>query len=322
MSPNTRGAILGLLGFGIFSIHDVIVKYLGATYSPFQILFFSVLFAFPMISFMLVRDSLAGTMRPHHPWWTALRTLSLLISGGCGFYAFSVLPLTQTYSILFAVPLVITLLAIPMLGEKVGLHRGGAVLIGLIGVLIVVRPGASEITSGHAAAFVTVFFSSLASVIVRRVGKEERNLVLLMFPMLASFVVMGALMPLDYKPMPLNDLIAIAALSVLGFVALNFMIIAYQTGEAAVVAPMQYSQMLWATLYGFLIFSETPEQHTLIGAAVIIASGLYIVFRESRKNVSDNTPVLRARSRVTTGTLPNRRSETENRDASDQGQSD
>lgn len=309
MSSNTRGAILGLLGFGIFSIHDVIVKFLGATYSPFQILFFSVMFAFPMISFMLVRDSLADTMRPHHPWWTALRTISLLISSGCGFYAFSVLPLTQTYSILFAVPLVITLLAIPLLGEKVRMHRGAAVLIGLAGVLIVVRPGASAFTTGHAAAFVAVFFSSLASVIVRRIGNQERNLVLLMFPMLASFLVMGALMPFDYKPMPLNHLVAVAVLSVLGFVALNFMIVAYKTGEAAVVAPMQYSQMLWATLFGFLVFSETPERHTLIGAAVIIASGLYIVFRESRKNVSENTPVLRARSRVTTGTIPNRPSE-------------
>lgn len=313
--------MLGLLGFGIFSIHDVIVKFLGATYSPFQILFFSVMFAFPLISFMLVRDSLAETMRPRHPWWTALRTVSLLISTGCGFYAFSVLPLTQTYSIMFAVPLVITLLAIPMLGEKVGLHRGGAVLTGLVGVLIVVRPGDADFTLGHSAAFVAVFFSSLASVIVRRVGRNERNLVLLMFPMLASFVVMGGLMPLDYRPMPLNDLVAVAALSALGFVALNFMIIAYQTGEAAVVAPMQYSQMLWATLYGFLIFNETPERPTLIGAAVIIASGLYIVFRESRKNVSENTPVLRARSRVTTGTLPNRRGDPDNRDASDDGQS-
>ncbi len=301
MGSNTRGALLGLLGFAIFATHDVIVKYLGATYSPQQILFFSVMFGFPLVSFMLVRDTSADTMRPRHPWWTVLRTVAIITSTICIFYAFSVLPLTQTYSILFTVPLMITLLSIPVLGERVGVHRGGAVLVGLIGVLIVVRPGASEFTLGHVAAFIGAFASSLASIIVRRIGRQERDLVLLLFPMLGSFLVMGGLMPLDYKPMPLSDLVAVAILSALGFVALNCMIGAYKAGEAVIVAPMQYSQILWATVYGMIFFDETPELRTLIGAVVIIASGVYIVLRENRKNISKNTPVLRTRSRIAAG---------------------
>ncbi|MEX3008023.1 DMT family transporter [Hoeflea sp. TYP-13] len=302
MGSNTKGALVGLLGFAIFATHDVIVKYLGATYSPYQILFFSVMFGFPLVSFMLVRDASADTMRPRHPWWTVIRTVSILVSSSCIFYAFSVLPLTQTYSILFTVPLIITLLSIPILGERVGLHRGGAVLVGLVGVLIVVRPGASEFTLGHVAAFVGAFGSALASIIVRRIGRHERDLVLLLFPMLGSFLVMGALMPFDYKPMPLSDLVAVAVLSVLGFVALNCMIGAYKAAEAAIVAPMQYSQILWATLFGLLFFNEVPEERTLVGAVIIIISGLYIVLRESRKDVSENTPVLRTRSRIAAGT--------------------
>lgn len=301
MSSNTKGALLGLLGFAIFATHDVIVKYLGATYSPYQILFFSVMFGFPLLSFMLVRDASADTMRPRHPWWTALRTVSIIVSSLCVFYAFSVLPLAQAYSILFSVPLIITLLSIPILGERVGLHRGGAVFVGLIGVLIVVQPGATEFTLGHAAALAGAFASSLASIVVRRIGRDERNLVLLLFPLLGSFLVMGGLMPLAYQPMPLDDLAAVAVLSLLGFIALNCMIRAYKAGEAVIVAPMQYSQILWATLYGALFFDEVPDNRTLIGAVVIIASGMYIVFRESRKNVSENTPVLRTRSRITAG---------------------
>ncbi len=302
MGSNTKGALLGLLGFAIFATHDVIVKYLGATYSPYQILFFSVLFGFPWLSFMLVGDTKPDTMRPHHPWWTALRTASIIISSVCVFYALSVLPLAQVYSILFTVPLIITLLSIPILGERVGVHRGGAVLVGLIGVLIVVQPGATEFTFGHLAALVGAFAASLNSIVVRRIGRDERDLVLLLFPLLGSFLVMGALMPYDYTPMPLPDLVAVAILSALSFAALNCMIGAYKAGEAAIVAPMQYSQILWAIAYGMLLFGEKPEQMTLVGSAVIISSGMYIVFRESRTNVSENQPVLRTRSRIAAGT--------------------
>ncbi len=301
MGSNTRGALLGLAGFAVFATHDVIVKYLGGTYSPFQIVFFSVIFGFPLVSIMLVRDASADTMRPRHPWWTALRTVSIIVSSICVFYAFSVLPLAQTYSILFSIPLIITLLSIPILGERVGIHRGGAVLVGFVGVLIAVRPGSSEFSLGHAAALVGAFASSLASIIVRRIGRNERALVLLLFPMLGSFLVMGSLLPFSYKPMPLHDLVAAAILSALSFIALNCMIGAYKTGEAVVVAPMQYSQILWATFYGILFFHETPELHTLVGAGVIIASGIYIVLRENRKDISVNTPVLRTRSRIAAG---------------------
>jgi drug/metabolite transporter (DMT)-like permease len=302
MNPNTKGALLAVLGFAIFATHDVIVKYLGATYSPHQILFFSVLFGFPWLSFMLVGDSREANLRPRHPWWTALRTASIVVSSLCVFYAFSILPLAQVYSILFTVPLIITLLAIPVLGERVGLHRGGAVVVGLIGVLIVVRPGAAEFTFGHLIASIGAFAAALNSIIVRRIGRDERDLVLLLFPLLGSFLAMGALMPLGYRPMPLHDLVAVAVLSGLGFVALNCMIGAYKSGEAAIVAPMQYSQIIWAMLYGMLIFNEKPERITLVGAAVIIASGIYVVFRESRKNVSENRPVLRTRNRIAGGT--------------------
>ena len=301
MGSNTKGALIGLAGFGLFATHDVIVKYLGAGYSPFQILFFSVLFGFPLISFMLVRDKSAATMRPRHPWWTLARTVSILVSSVCVFYAFSVLPLADTYAMLFTVPLLITLLAIPILGEKVGWHRGGAVLVGLIGIMIVVRPGATDFSSGHAAAFAGAFASAMAAIIVRRIGRAERNLVLLMFPMLGSFLVMGATMIPGYRPMPLEDLVAVAILSLLGFIALNIMIAAYKTAEAAVVAPMQYSQIVWASAFGVLFFDEIPDSQTLAGAAIVISSGIYIVWRESRADVSQHTPVLRSRSRIAAG---------------------
>ena len=154
MSPNAKGAIFALLAFAIFSTHDVIVKILGATYAPFQIVFYSVLLSFPLAFIMLMRDVNPGTLVPVHPWWLALRTVAVVATGVSAFYAFTVLPLAQTYAILFAAPLLITILAIPVLGEKVRLRRWLAVLVGLAGVMVVLRPGSTELSLGHVAALV------------------------------------------------------------------------------------------------------------------------------------------------------------------------
>ncbi len=304
MGPNAKGALLALLAFGIFSTHDVIVKTLGASYSPFQIVFFSVLFGFPLVTIMLIRDATPGHLRPVHPWWTLLRTTAALCTGVSAFYAFSTLPLAQVYAIIFAAPLLITILAIPILGEQVRIRRWAAVIVGLCGVLVVLRPGGTTFELGHLAALVAAFGSALASIIVRKIGQDERNVVLLLYPMLANFVVMGALLPLVYQPMPMLHLGGIAAMSILAFIASTLVIAAYKSGEAVVVAPMQYSQILWASVYGALFFDELPDLWTVVGAGIIIASGVYIVLREGGKNNSENTPVLQSRSRFETGTVP------------------
>ncbi|MEQ5869318.1 DMT family transporter [Sagittula sp. NFXS13] len=296
MSPNAKGAFFALTAFGIFATHDVVVKYLGGGYSPFQVIFFSSLMSFPLVSFMLMRDPMPGTLRPVHPWWTAIRTTAAVLNGMCAFYAFSVLPLAQTYAILFATPLLITLLSIPLLGEQVGWRRGLAVGVGLLGVMVVLRPGSTELSSGHLAAMGSAVFGATASIIVRKVGHAERSVTLLLYPMAANFVVVGILMIAVYKPMPIIDIGATSMISLLGFVAGLFLIAAYKSGEAAIVAPMQYSQILWASAYGFFLFDETIDTYTIIGAGIIIASGIYIVARESTKGDSQ-TPVLRTRSR-------------------------
>ncbi len=295
---------MALMAFAIYSTHDVFVKFLGSHYSSVQIIFFSVLFGFPLVAMMLIGDRNDDNLRPRHPWWTLLRTVSALITGVSAFYAFSVLPLAQTYAILFATPLLITLLAIPILGEKVGIRRGLAIVVGLAGVMIVLRPSGANLGLGHAAALTAAVCSSLASVIVRKIGKDERSVVLLLFPMIANFVVLGCALPLVYKPMPIEHLGMIGVIAAFGFVASLFIIGAYKNAEAVIVAPMQYSQMIWAIIFGFLIFKEIPDQITLIGAGIIMASGLYIVLRESRAKVSKNSPVLESRTRHETGTMP------------------
>ncbi len=268
---NLKGAGYAVLAFALYATHDVFIKILGETFAPFQIVFFSTLLSFPLITLMLMRDRTSGTLIPVHPYWTALRTVVSVVIAGSAFYAFSSLPLAEVYAILFAAPMLITILSIPILGERVGIHRWAAIIVGLIGVLIVLRPGASELNLGHAAALTASVGSSLVAVIIRKIGRDERSAVLLLYPMMA------------------NALLIIAA---------------YKSADAAIVAPMQYSQLLWAALFGFFLFAEFPDLWTWVGAAIIIASGLYIVLRESLLGESSSAPVLNTRSHPDTGIRP------------------
>jgi drug/metabolite transporter (DMT)-like permease len=302
MAQNGRGALLALAAFGIYATHDALVKLLGANYMAFQLIFFSVLFSFPMATLMMIRDSQPDTLRPRHPWWMALRTGASVVTALSAFYAFSVLPLAQVYAIVFAQPLLITVLAIPVLGETVRLRRGLAVAAGLMGVLVVLRPGGTDLGFGHAAALLAAVTGAVASIVVRKIGQDERPVVLLLYPMMANLAVMACALPFVYRPMLPEHLGLMALLSVLGWIGGVVIIAAYKAGEAVIVAPMQYSQILWATVYGYVFFNETVDGTTAVGTGIIIASGLYIVLREGR--ASENKPVLNTKLRPDTGTAP------------------
>lgn len=301
---NLKAVAFALTSFGVFATHDALIKFLGADYIAFQILFFSVLFGFPLATLMLMRDPAPGTLRPVHPWWVAARTGASVFAGGSAFYAFSVLPLAQVYAFIFASPLLVTVLSIPILGERVGIHRWIAVVLGLTGVLIVLRPGAEAISLGHLAGIAAACGSAVTAVITRKIGNEERSAVLMLYPMVANCVLMGVALPFVYRPMPVEHLGLLAILSALGFAGGLFMIAAYRRGDAAIVAPMHYSQIVWAAVYGALIFNEYPDTYTWVGVAVIISAGVYVVLRETLGGTSRVRPVVETRSRPQTPSAP------------------
>lgn len=288
-----RGVVAALFAFAIFAGHDVVVKFLGGIYSPIQIIFFSVLFGFPTVIIALLQDQKDQNLRPRHPWWNLLRTGAIVITATCVFYAFGNLPLTQTYAILFATPLFITLLSVPILGEKVRMRRWMAVLVGLIGVLVALEPGETELELGHLAALTGAFGSAIAAIVVRKIGSEERSVVLMLYPMVANFLFMGIALPFVYVPMPIEHLGATALIAVIASAGTYLIIFAYRNTEAVLVAPTQYSQIIWATLFGFFLFGERPSINVAIGAAIIISSGIYVLFRESRSDTSPQRPVLK-----------------------------
>lgn len=298
VAAGNNSPIIGLafaaVSFGIFSTHDVFVKILGADFSVFQIIFFSALFSFVPMTVVMSADRAVDNFRPHNIPLIALRSILNIVGMASAFYAFTVLPMTEVYAIIFATPLLITVLAVPILGETIRLPRGLAVVTGLIGVIIVLRPGVAELTLGHVAALTTAITGAFSALIVRKLGNSERTAVLVLYPMIASIIVTGALLPATYIPFDLASLGLAAVIGIFAITAQFMIVIAYRAAPAAVVAPMQYSQIIWATFYGWILFNELPDKWVIIGTSVIVASGLFIVWRETRINISNNRPVLGA----------------------------
>lgn len=283
MSDDLRGVLLALAGFAVFALHDAVVKALGAQFSAVQIVFFAALLGLPAVMLALILQEEGGSLRPRRPGWTALRTIALVGAMLTAFYAFSVIPLAQTYALIFTTPLIITALSVPVLGERVGWRRWSAVLLGLAGVLLVLRPtGEAPLSLGHAAALASALCGALVAVIMRKIGHEERSAVLLLYPILANLAVTGVLLPAVYAPMSLLQLAGMAFVGAGALIAMLFLIAAYRAAEAAVIAPMQYSQMIWAVVLGAAFFAEWPDLWTVAGSAVIVASGMVVIHRENR----------------------------------------
>ena len=294
-NPVIQGSLYALSGFAVFALHDATIKSLSE-YSIFQIIFFAVLFSYVPFSFSLAADKRARNLRPVNPGWLLVRTLCMVGATASVFFAFRSLPLTQAYALLFATPIFITVLAIPILGETVRLLRWIAIGLGMIGVLIVLQPTGEQLGYGHLAALVAVACSSLTATITRRIGSSERSATLILYPLLANIVVAASTLYFVYRPMPFVDLAKMAGIGMLAMLGQYLIITAYRSAPAAFVAPFQYSQMLWAIFYGYFWFGEIPKSNVYLGASVIILAGLLIVWRESSTGVSANRPFLKTRN--------------------------
>ncbi|MBK8454620.1 MAG: DMT family transporter [Thiofilum sp.] len=300
-----RGPLIALLGYFVFSTHDAIVKSLE-NYSVFQTIFFAMLFGYVPFSLARITDKRLTTLRPNNPALVILRS-ALMVGAMCfAFIAFSILPMVQVYVLLFTTPVMISLLAIPILGEKIHFQRWTAIILGLIGVIIVLRPTPESLEWGHIFSLISAFCGASASIISRKIGNQESSATLILFPLLFNVLIAGATLYFVYKPMPFNDLMAMFAVGVLGLLGQLLVLNSYRLSPAAFVAPMQYSQLIWAVLFGFIFFNESIDQWVVVGSIITIASGVMIVWREavaSKTQPNLNTP--NPRITMDDGSLPN-----------------
>lgn len=285
MSSPLKGVLLGLAGFGLFSIADGTIKFLGGTYHPVQIVAFASLFTLPLVGLLWLKNQVR--LRPVHPWLMAVRTLALIANALLVTYAFTAMPLAQAYAIFFTMPLVLTLLAWPILGDRVDALGGVAVLVGFVGVIVALNPGRIDFGVGHLAAVLGMLMAAVHYLIIRKTGGVESSVALLLYPVLGQTIVAFLLLPSRYLPMPLADLATVASISVFGMAGTLLMFAAYRVAPPVVVAPTQYSQIAWAAAFGALFFNEPMTASTAIGMVIIAAAGVLVVWRQERQK----TPV-------------------------------
>lgn len=280
MSPSLQGVLLGLAGFGLFSIADATIKFLGGSYHPVQIVAFASGFTLPLIGLMWLRTR--PSLVPRHPGLMVVRTLALIANALLVTYAFTALPLAQAYAIFFTLPLVLTLAAWPALGDRVDALGGVAVLIGLLGVFVALNPGRVVFGIGHLAAVGGMLMAVVHYLIVRKVGPAEAPVVMLFWPVLGQSLAALALLPGRYQPMPWHDLATVASISAFGMAGTLLMFAAYRVAPPVVVAPTQYSQIAFAAVFGALFFDEPMTSGMAIGMGIIAVAGVLVVIRQDR----------------------------------------
>lgn len=290
--PSTlTGAGLGLLAFGAYSAYDVLAKVMGGAYHPLQIIAAAGLMTMPLLVLVhAVLDRGAGSLRPVRPGLMALRSLGTILNFITGVTAFTLLPLAEAYVIFFTMPLFISLLAVPVLGERLDPLRGFAVLLGLAGVVIALDPRATPLGLGHALALTGALVGAMNYVIIRKTGAVERTSVMLIWPQVALFLVVAATMPFVYRPMPVRDLGIAAVMALVLMAGMLTILAAYRRAPAIVVAPMQYSQIAWAAIFGALLFGEEMRPGTFFGMVLIAAAGVMVVARQDRPKVAAVLP--------------------------------
>ena len=275
------GIGLGALAFGLFTIMDTLIKWLSAGYPVIELLFTNALFALVPVALTTLRRGGIARLRTRRLPLHLLRGTLGMGGGFLGFYAFSQLPLADAYSIIFATPLLITALSVPVLGERVGWRRWSAVALGFAGVLVMLEPGVAPIGRGSFAALGAACASALAILLVRRLSATESTASIALYSNLTVVLVTGCLLPFHFVLPTWSDLLLMAASGLIGGTALLVLIGAYRRAPAALVAPFQYSQMVWAILLGFLIWGDLPDPAKLLGAAIVAASGLFVLHRET-----------------------------------------
>ena len=282
LPSKVTGAGLGLLGFVAYSGYDASAKLLGGSYHPLQIIAAAGLLTMPLLLVYALLDRGEGSLRPVQPGLMALRSVGTIVNFICGVTAFTLLPLAEAYVIFFTMPLFIAVLAVPVLGERLDPVRGFAVLLGLGGVFIALDPAATPLGLGHLLALTGSLVGAMNYVLIRKTGAIERTAVMLIWPQIALFAVVAATMPFVYRPMSARDLGIAALMACAVMVGMLAILAAYRRAPAIVVAPMQYSQILWAAVLGAALFNEEMGRGTVLGSILIAAAGLIVVARQDR----------------------------------------
>ena len=275
-----RGIAIMAMGVAVFAVTDGLVKHAATEFEPLQVVWcryaFHTLFLVPAIVSRWSRRRLMVARPDFH----VSRGVLVFLSTVLGTFGISVLPLADLTAIGFSGPLVATLLSIPFLGERVGIRRWSAVIIGFIGVLIVVRPGT---TAFNPAALFVVAGASLwgcGFVLTRKIGNADGAPTMLIWTSLVGLVLASLVVGPFWRWPSATEWGLLAAMAALNLLSQFMIIWAVAYAPASTIAPMTYLQLVWATIVGYFAFGNLPDRWAIVGALIIVCSGLYVWHRE------------------------------------------
>ncbi|WP_296101630.1 DMT family transporter [uncultured Agrobacterium sp.] len=284
LSPTGLGVAVMLFGMVLFALNDAMGKFLVSTYSLGQVIAVRSIAAVIILLPIVWRAGLAKLVNVERPGLQAARVFFSTAELFCFYFAVAALPLADVMTYWLAAPIYVAALSPFLLGEKVGWRRWTAIGIGFVGVLIALKPSSASLTS---AAFFSIL-GSAAFAFMMLSGRQLRNTP---DTVLAFWQIIGAglagIVAILVTPsgwIPIQSGFDLSLLALLGIVAMTAHVLvnrALKLADAATVAPLQYTLLLWAVIFGWLIFGDVPQISIVIGAGLIVLSGLYIFFREN-----------------------------------------
>jgi len=258
---------------------DSTAKYLMQSYPVTQVIwarfFFHVIFVV-----LLMGRQLGVQVRSQSFTHQSLRSLFMFTTTVLFFIGISFLPLATAATIMFMSPVILTILSIPLLGEKVGPRRWVGIAIGFAGAVVIMRPGSESFQLSILIVLAAAFTHAIYQIFTRKLGTRDRPITSLFYTGITGALAMTVVAPFYWQPVAVSDWPLFVFAGIAGGIGHLCLIRAFRQAPASVVAPFSYSSLLWATAFGYLLFGDLPDAWTLSGAAMIIASGLYIFHRE------------------------------------------
>lgn len=307
MGALLRAVAIMATGKLLFAIQDVIIKQMSGAYPIHQIMTIRGLVAILLLLILIQFSMRLSALRMHHPGYHLLRGLLMFVAFMAFYIALADISLTMATALFFTAPFFITLLSIPMLGERVGRRRFMSILVGFVGVLIVLRPDTEQFSPIALLPIVAAFFYALCQVLVRYARMTAPAAIMSLYASL-SFAVLAPVMgwalsgvePAQVSApsektmllpwiMPGSfDLMLLTFTGVTSALGFMFMSYAYKNAQASRLAPFEYVMIVWVTVLSYLVWAEVPDLATMTGIAIIILSGIYVLRREE---VSAEKPI-------------------------------
>ena len=279
-----KGILFALLGFSLFSMGDLFIKLLAVDgFSAPEIAFYLQLFFLPLL--LLVSPWIGGitaALRTEHLWLHVVRGLCGVLIFFMMINGFAKLGLAMSYTLIFIGPFFAALLSILLLGERVGRYRWISMAGGFIGILVVLRPGITQMEPAAIGILVAAVLFGFTTTLARRIGEDEPLLAFSLFGSVISLQIYGVVTFWDGAAMiPQGRQWGLFAMTGVLHVAGALMTSrAFSMTETALVAPFHYVQLLWGTLFGIVIFTNVPDVWMALGASLIVLSGLFLIYRE------------------------------------------